>query len=154
MQKHNDNTIKTSGHGPLEKYIPLTLLKGLFVRGELETEQNCCIVTPSISFPFTWAAQSGAWRSRLCWDMVLIPAFFSPIDLNFLSLGLYNNFTSTYFLRASHLHSIQPVDSQGYPLKFSTGSTCYLHRCISYFDSSARGQYATALNNPKMFDMP
>ena len=36
-------------------------------------------------------------------------SIFSPIDLNFLSLGLYNNLTRTYFLRASHLHSIQPV---------------------------------------------
>ena len=29
---------------------------------------------------------------------------------------LYNNLSPTYFLRASHLYSIQPVDSQGYPL--------------------------------------
>ena len=40
----------------------------------------------------------------------------APTDLNFLSPGLYNNLTSTYFLRASHLYSIQPVDGQGYPL--------------------------------------
>ena len=43
-------------------------------------------------------------------------SIFSPTDLNFLSPGLYNNLTSTNFLRASHLYSIQPVDSQGYPL--------------------------------------
>ena len=43
-------------------------------------------------------------------------SIFSPIDLNFLSPGLYYNLTSTYFLRASHLYSIQSVDSQGYPL--------------------------------------
>ena len=41
-------------------------------------------------------------------------------------------------------HSIQPIDSQGYPPISSTGWTCYLHRCISYFDSSAGGQYVTA----------
>ena len=29
-------------------------------------------------------------------------------------------------------HSIQPFDSQGYPLISSTGCTCYLHRCISH----------------------
>ena len=28
----------------------------------------------SISFPFFWAAQPGAWGSSLHWDMVLIPA--------------------------------------------------------------------------------
>ena len=50
------------------------------MRGELETEQNCNILTPnssgynSISFPFSWAAQPGAWGISLCWDMVLIPA--------------------------------------------------------------------------------
>ena len=42
-------------------------------------------------------------------------------------------------------HSIQPVDSQGYPSISSTWCTCYLHRCISYFDSSAGGQYATCI---------
>ena len=40
-------------------------------------------------------------------------SIFSPTDLNFLSPGLYNNLTSTYFLRASEFHSIQPLDSQG-----------------------------------------
>ena len=33
---------------------------------------------------------------------------------------------------ASHLHSIQPVSRQGYPLISSTGCTYYLHWCISY----------------------
>ena len=28
----------------------------------------------SISFPFSWTAQPGAWGPSLCWDMVLIPA--------------------------------------------------------------------------------
>ena len=28
----------------------------------------------SIYFPFSWAAQQGAWRPSLCWDMVFIPA--------------------------------------------------------------------------------
>ena len=62
-------------------------------------------------------------------------SIFSPTDLNFLSPGLYNNLTSTYFLRASDLYSIQPVDSQDYtpdPLISSTGCTRYLHRCISH----------------------
>ena len=33
--------------------------------------------------------------------MVLIPASLSPTDLDFLSPGLYNNLTPTYFLQAS-----------------------------------------------------
>ena len=81
------NTIKTSGHSSLEKYTSHFIwksLKGLrkvlSVRGELETEQNCNILTPnssgyrSISFLFSWAAQPGAWGPSLCWDVVLIPA--------------------------------------------------------------------------------
>ena len=45
---------------------------------ELETEQNCNILTPtlmaiSISFPFSWAAQLGAWGPSLsgCWFSLL-----------------------------------------------------------------------------------
>ena len=113
MQKHNDDTIKTSGHRSLEKYNSHFIRNGskglrkvLSVRGVLETEQNCIILTPnssgynSISFPFSWAVQPEAWGPNLCWDMVLIPASSSPSDLNFQSPGLYNNLMSTY-LRVS-----------------------------------------------------
>ena len=58
MRKHNDNTIKTSGHSSLEKYTSHFIRKGskglqkvLSVRGELETEQNCNILTPFQHFP-------------------------------------------------------------------------------------------------------
>ena len=70
------------------------------VRGELETEQNCNTLTPhssgynSISFPFSWAAQPQLGHGSHS-------STFSPTNLNFLSPGLYNNLTSTYFLRAS-----------------------------------------------------
>ncbi len=98
----------------------------------------------SVSFPFSWAAQPGA---KPLWDMVLIPAsslqliwtptvqsgpgvsaslgtgslyrIFSPTDSNFLSPGLYNNLTSTLLpASVTILHSIQPLDSQGYILIF------------------------------------
>ena len=39
------------------------------------------------------------------------------------------------YISLFYANSIKPVDSQGYPLTSSTGFTCYLHRCISYFDS-------------------
>ena len=54
--------------------------------------------------------------------------------LNFLCTELYNSSTSTIFLCASQIALIQPVNGQGYS---STGCTCYLHRCIFYFDSLA-----------------
>ena len=91
----------------------------------------------SISFPFSCAAQPGAWGPNLCWDMVLIPASFLQLVWLPVAPGLYNYLTTTCFLWASHLHSIQPVHSQGYLLISSTGCTCYLHRCISFFDCLA-----------------
>ena len=53
MQKHNDDTIKTSGNSSLEKYTSHFIRKGskglqkvLSVKDELEIEQNCNILTP------------------------------------------------------------------------------------------------------------
>ena len=79
--------------------------------------------------------------------MVLIPAsslqrIWTPTNLNFLSPGLYNNLTSTLLPASVTIsHSIQPFDStvKVAPdlLISSTGCTCYLHRCISSFDSLA-----------------
>ena len=67
------NTIMTNGNSSLGKYTSHTLFemvaKGLRERGELETEQNCNILTPSSSgysstyFSFTWVAQLGALRT-------------------------------------------------------------------------------------------
>ena len=95
-----------------------------------------------LSFPFSGAAQPGACGPSLCWDMVLIPASSLQL-LNFLSLGLYNNLISTYFLRTSQF----PLNStpQQLLLRSSTGCTCYLHRCISFFwqHGQVGGQYAT-----------
>ena len=45
MQNHNDDTIKTSDT-VLKKNIPLALLEGSESERELETEQNCNILTP------------------------------------------------------------------------------------------------------------
>ena len=92
----------------------------------------------SISFLFSWAAQPGALGPSLCWDMVLIPA--SSLQLVWTScrrdyITVWRPPTSC---ERHNLHSIQPFDSQGFPLKSSTGCTCYLHRCIPSFDSLAR----------------
>ena len=60
--------------------------------------------------------------------------------LNFLSPGLYNNLTSTYFLRTSQFHSQFNPSTVKVALDLlisSTGCTSYLHRCISSFDSLA-----------------
>ena len=113
------NTITTRGHSSLEKHTS-HFIERVVCERYLETEQRLQhIETPntfgyhSLSFPFSWAAQPGAWGPSLCWDMFLIPASSTPTALNFLSPGLYNNLTLTYFLRASQfvLNSRSPLIS-------------------------------------------
>ena len=113
---------------------------------ELETEQRLQHIDlhssghNSVSFPFSWAAQLGAWGAQPLLGHGSHSSIFSPTDLNFLSPGLYNNLTSTYFLRASQFRTqfnSSRVMVTSDLLISSNGCTCYLHRCISSFDSLA-----------------
>ena len=47
MQNHNDDTIKTSDTGLLEKYTS-HFIERVVCERELETEQNCNILTPTL----------------------------------------------------------------------------------------------------------
>ena len=84
-----------------------------------------------IDLPTLLAIAAFLFRSPGSHSSIFFPTNWLPV-----TPGLYNCLTPTCFLWASHLHSIQPVNSQGYPLISSTRCTCYLHRYISYFDSS------------------
>ena len=86
----------------------------------------------SISFLFSWAAQPRAWGPSLCWDMVFIPA--SSLQLIWTSCrrGYIIIWRPPTSCECHHSHSIQPINSQGYPPISLTGCTCYLHRCISH----------------------
>ena len=126
-------------------YLSLTS-KGLCVRGELETEQNCNILTPQLFwvsqpfFPVLLGCSTGGLGVQLLLGHGSHSKIFFPADLNFLSPGLYNNLTSTYFLRASQFRTqFNPSTVKVAPdlLMSSTRCTCYLHRCISSFDSLA-----------------
>ena len=77
MQKHND-AIKTSGHRSLEKYTShfiwkgsKELLKVLLCERWVGDWTELQHIDPhsyghnSVSFPFSWAAQPGAWGSSL-----------------------------------------------------------------------------------------
>ena len=90
-----------------------------------------------LSFPFSWAAQPGAWGPSRYWDMVLIPA--SSLQLIWTSChrGHITIWRPPTSCARHNSHSIQPLDSQIHPLLSSTGCTCYLHRWISSFDSLA-----------------
>ena len=108
------------------------------MRGSWSPNKYCNILTPQLfwlSQPF-FAVLLGCSTGGLGAQPLLghgsHSSIFTPTDLDFLSPGLYNDLTSTYFLRAS-----QPLESQDRPLISSTGCTCYLHRCIFSFDSLA-----------------
>ena len=132
----------TNEHGSFRKIYLSQFIqngwKGLYVRGELETEQTATY-WPQI--PLSLAAllprsagllNRGSWGSSPLWELVLTTASYLQLTQPVCGTGLYNCLTSTCFLWTSYLHPIQPVHSQGYTLISSTGCTSYLHRCISY----------------------
>ena len=129
MQKHNDDTIKTSGHSSLEKYTSHFIWKAL--KGlqrvllcerwvgdwtELQHIDPHSSGYHSLSFPFSWAAQLGAWGSSLYWDMVLIPASYLQLIWTSYRWGNIIIWRPPTSCERHNLHSIQPLDSQGRPL--------------------------------------
>ena len=100
------NTIKTSGHSSLEKYTS-HFIERVVCERELETEQNCNILTPKLFwlsqpfFPVLLGCSTGCLGAQPLLGLGSHSIIFSPTDLNFLSPGSYNNLMSTYFLRAS-----------------------------------------------------
>ena len=142
----------TNEHTSLKKYTSHTLfemvVKGLYMRGELETGQTATF-WPKI--PLSLAALLSRWLTSCSIGVLRAqPSARSWFSLprtatNWLQLtepvcgtGLYNCLTSTCFLWSSHLHPIQPVHCQSYTLISSTGCTCYLPRCISYLTARLR----------------
>ena len=120
----------------------------------------------SVSFPFSWAAQLRAWGPRLSrtwfsfqhllshwselqllnrgsWGPPLLCAGFlfrilHPNDWTSCSPSYIIIWRPLFFLWASQFRT-QFNASTGKVVSWysSTGFTCYLHRCISYFDSLA-----------------
>ena len=89
---------KTSGHSSLEKYTS-HFIERVVCERELETEQNCNILTPTLMAITAFLSHSPGLLNRRSGSSH--SSIFSPTDLNFLSPGSYNNLTTTYFLRAS-----------------------------------------------------
>ena len=78
MQNHNDDTIKT-GDTVFQKNIPLTLFERVVCERELETEQNCNILTPTLLAITAFLSHSPGLLNRgpgaqPLWDMFLNPA--------------------------------------------------------------------------------
>ena len=87
--------------------------KGCVWQVSWRLNKDCNILTPQLFwlslpfFPILQGCSSGGPRAHpLLWHGSHFSTF-SPTALNFLSPGLYNNLSSTYFLQASHftLHS-------------------------------------------------
>ena len=146
---------KDERHSSLEKYSSHFIWKGskglvkvLLWEGWVGDRTELQHIDPhsyghnSVSFPFSWAAQPGAWRSSLsgCW-FSLSHLISSP--LNFLWTKLYNCSTSTFFLWESQIALIQPVHDEGYILIFLDWMHLLFTQVHFLFWELGRGQYVT-----------
>ena len=138
MQKHNGDTIKTSGHFFRKIYLSL-YTKWLCVRGELETDQRLQHIDPpappakAVRLPCSPGLHNrGPGGQALWWELVLTPT--SSLQLIWTSCrqGYIIIWYPPTSCERHNSHSIQSVDSQCYPPISSTGCTSYLHRCISH----------------------
>ena len=168
MQNYNDDTIKTS-NTVLKKNIPLTLFERVVCERELETEQNCNILTPTLLAITAFISRSPELLNRgpggpaslgagflYCilsltrlipnsqlgaWGLPLLGAGFlyrilSPTDWISCALS-YIIVLRSPSCRHHKLHLFNPSTVKVILCYSSTGCTCYLHWCISYFDSPA-----------------
>ena len=158
MQNHNDHTIKTSDRILRKIYLSL-YFKGC--ERELETEQNCNILTPTLlaitAFlfrspgllnrgPGSPASLGAGFLYRILSPNCLISKLIWSPTLNFLCTELYNSSTSTFFLWASQIVLIQPVHGQGYILIFLDRLHLLFTQVHFLFWQPGRvvGQYTTA----------
>ena len=138
---------------------------GVGDRTELQHIDPYSIGHNCVSSPFSWASQLGASLSE-CWFSLPLQLVWSPNalsgawELPLLGAGFLYRIVFptglvsklTYFLSSPSyiivqcppsscgrhkLHSFNPSTVKATLCYFSTGCTCYLHRCISYFDSPA-----------------
>ena len=92
----------------------------------------------SVSFPFSWAAQPEAWGHMFSFQHLLSNS--SDLQTDWISCALsyiiVQRPPSSCWRHKSH--SFNPSTVKVIISWYSsTGYTCYLHRCISYFDSPA-----------------
>ena len=111
---------------------------------ELQHIDPPTLLATAAFFPVLLGCSTGGLGGpSLCWDMVLIPASSLQLIGTSCSRGYIIIWCPPTSCERHNSQSIQPFDSQGCPLISLTGCTCYLHRCISSFDSLDGGQYVT-----------
>ena len=141
--EHNDDTIMRRDTVLRKIYLSLywkgCVWKGVGDRTELQHNDPHSIGHNRVSFPSFWATQPGAQPLR---DMFLNPASspnWSDLQTDWISCALSYIIVqppASSFGRHK-LHSFNPSTVKVILCYSSTGCTCYLHRCISNFDSPA-----------------
>ena len=148
MQNHNNDTIKTSDT-VLKKNTPLTLFERVrksysrfYWERELETEKNCNILTPTLLAIIVFLSYSPVLLNRGPGG----PASLGVVFLyRILSSTDWTSCAPSYIIvrhppsscGRHKSHSFNPSTVKVIFWYSSTGCTCYLHICISYFDSLA-----------------
>ena len=140
--KHNDIMI-TSDTVLKEIYLSL-YLKGLCVRGSW-TPNRTATYWPPLLWPSAFLSRSPGLFNRgpvaqPLWVLVFSTASSQQrvfLQTNWLPVftELYNNSTPTFFVWASQVHSFNPSTVKVIFWYSLSRCTCYLHSCISCFDS-------------------
>ena len=122
---------------------------------ELETEQNCYILTHTLLAITAflsrspWLLNRGPSLSECWFSLPHLISNWSGLQnwLNFLYTELYNRSTTTFFLWASQIALIQPIHNQGYTLLFLDRMDLLFTQVHFLFWQPGRvvGQYTTYL---------
>ena len=147
--------MKTSRHRSLEKYTSHFIWKGCVWEGvgdrtELQHIDPHSYGYNSVSFPFSWSAQLEVWGLSLSGTWSSFQHLLCNCSIKGLRAPSAGCWFSLLYLISNWLEhpvhqvillfyarSIQPVDSQGYPLDTFDWMHLFLCRCIYYFDSLA-----------------
>ena len=136
MQNHNNDIIKTSDTVLLEKYTSYFIERvrkvysRFYCERELETEQNCNILTPTlmaisvVSFSFSRVAQPEAWG----------PSFVLSAGFLYYTFSNWSGLQLTDFLSSRNYIIVQsPTQSmERHVWSSSSGNNCHaLHRSLS-----------------------
>ena len=155
--EHNRHN-KDERHSSLEKYIS-HFIERVVCEKELETEQNCNILTPTLTAITMFLSRSPGLLNRGPGGQVSLGAGFlyrilSPTDWTSCAPSYIIVRPLPSCCGRHKSHSFNPSTVKVIFWYSSTGCTCYLHRCISYFDSPAgsevniqhHGQYLKPLS--------
>ena len=170
MRKHSQHNIRTSmnerTHFFIKIYLSHFIRKGwwwLCVRGELETETDCYILTKSSSRDHSstsssswlccstvgrWGPKAFVWSwhslrrhpiSNCDWNWTRSDSATDLTNQVVCGTWLYNCLSCTYFpwAYASAPNSTTSTGQGDIPIS-STGCTCYLPRCISWLTARSR----------------